>query len=328
MSVCTSIEKVTTGDETSLLKVTIDNSIEAYWFYDYGDAMQYVGQEVIVEYRKDIYRGNMCQFIKTFVIPTSVSTLDKKENIKLYCDQLDNFASLSFSEIADGETREGCVVFCVAQEFRSSGNATWQQLTIRDRTMHIATLRLFNYSNPDANFAGSYIKTELSRNQYGFKSEFIVPVGGECPENPEITIAKQFISNYFSSNPVGLDFMSKTNLIGFLEEAVDYEKGYGIVRLAMELAMVDSMQNITKDVDLDAIGCALLASRAHFTRTSSLSDSVNNVIIASNYPWNNRKVVVQLLDVALEEKPAEHFVYESIQKTVDNILKIRKGFAE
>ena len=40
MSVCTSIEKVATDDGSSLLKVTVDNSVTAFWFYDYSAALQ------------------------------------------------------------------------------------------------------------------------------------------------------------------------------------------------------------------------------------------------------------------------------------------------
>ena len=52
MAVCTGITQV--PEKNGLLKVTIDNDVEAFWFYDYSDAMQYLNQEVIVDYRKDI----------------------------------------------------------------------------------------------------------------------------------------------------------------------------------------------------------------------------------------------------------------------------------
>ena len=100
MSICTGItlvETLASGDE--LLKVVIDNTTEAFWFYRYADAVKYLNEEVIVEYRKDVYKGQLCQFIATFVRPTVIQTLSATDNIKLYCDQEDNTHHLSSGKV-------------------------------------------------------------------------------------------------------------------------------------------------------------------------------------------------------------------------------------
>ena len=328
MSKCTDITRLETIPAGDVMRVVIDDSTEALWIYNYAEAMKFVGQEVIVEYRQDIYKGQMRQFIATFVIPTVVSTLDKTENIKLYCDQTDNFSNLSFNEIGIGETRQNCIVFCVSCEFKSSSAAAWQELIIRDRSMRTAKLRLFSYDNKAADFTGKYVMTELSRSQYGFKSDCIVPVQGECPPNPEIAVAKQFIQNYFKDDSDALAYMAKYNLISFMEESVDYEKGYGLVRLAMELSIVDNMQNVTKDVDLQSIGEALLASRGYYVHESVLSKTVNNIILASSINWKNKSLVLQLLDFKSDDNPEEYSVMESIRSMVGTLLKVRKGLLD
>lgn len=325
MSVCTSITAVGKVNGTDVLKVIIDNEISAYWFFNYADSLAYVGKEVIVDYRKDVYNGELVDFINTFIIPNTVHTLDKEDNIKLYIDQEDNFSNISFSDIADSETRGGCIVFCTAQEFKSSTKAVWMECIIRDRSMHTAVLRLFDYENASADFAGKYIVTELTRSKYGFTTDFIGPVDGKCPPNPEIELGKKFILNYFKDDAVSLDYINKTNVLEFLEELVDYEKGYGLMRLAMELAMVDSMGNITKDVDLSAIGRALLAKRGHISRNSVLSECYNNLALANKFMWDNRKLVMQLLDVNIDEHPKEYVIMNNIVNTVSGILEVRKG---
>lgn len=325
MSICTSITLKENTAAGELLDVIIDGNTHALWFHELADALQFVNQDVIVEYRQDVYNGNLCQFIKTFTTYTRVNVLDKQDNFKLYSDMTDNFSNLSFNEIADGETRQGCIVFCTHSEFKSSPNSVWHELIIRDRMMHTAKLRIFNYANKEADFSGQYVMTELCRNQYGFRSEFINPVQGECPPNPEVDIAKQFIVNFFSMNVAANDFITKTDLYNHLDEVVDYEKGYGFVRLAMELSVIDAMKNITKDVNLDAIACALLASRAHITRTSILSPMVNNVFIAQQFAWSDKQLVIQLLDDCIEEHPTEYEVMKSVQKTVATLLEVRKG---
>lgn len=326
MSVCTNIELVetlpTSGD---LLRVTIDNSVEAYWFYSFAESTKYLNQEVIVEYRQDIYKGALHQFIATFIIPTVVNTLEKKDNIKLYIDSVDNQSNLSFSEIAIGETKKGCIVYCVRSEFKSSSAAIWQELLIRDKSMHVAKLRLFDYDNKAAEFSGRYVMTELTRSKFGFQSEIIYPVEGECQANPEIDIAIQYIKNYFSNDVDAMSYISKYNLIESLREIIDYEPGYSLVRLAMELSMVDSMFNITKDVDLVSIGHALLAGYGYHVRNSELSPIVNNVILASSVKWKSRVTVMKLLDNYVEDKIPERYILDSIKDTVNTMLIVRKG---
>ena len=326
MSICTSIVKVeehpTAGD---LLLVTIDNTVEAYWFYDYARSLEFVDKEVIVDYRDDIYKGDMRRFINTFVRPNVISTLDRKEGFKLYCEQEDNNANLSFNEIAEGENRMGCIVFCVSCEFKSSANAVWQELLIRDKSMHVAKLRCFDYDNTEADFAGKYILTSLARSKFGFQTDLIKPIQGECPENPEIALASQYILNYFADDAIAMDFITKTSFIDFMKEHVDFELGYGLMRLAMELSMCDTLNNIARDLDVKSIGHILLMNYAHVTRSSVLSPAINNIFIAQQYQWPNRKLVVTALDKEKEVKSPESTVVNSIRETVDNILKVRKG---
>lgn len=326
MSVCTNITTVDKlADGTDVLLVTIDDNVQAMWFYSFAKAAEFIGKDVIVDYRSDIYKGEMRTFISTFTLPTIVNTLERKDNIRLYCDQEDNNSNTCFDEIEVGDTKMGSVVYCVSQEYKSSPKAVWMELLIRDRRMRVATLRLFDYADKNVVLEGQYIMTSLTRNAYGFQSDLIKPVEGEVPPNPEISIAKQFIMNYFADDVVSLDYINKTSVLEVLEDMVDYERGYGLMRLAMELSMVDNLVNISKDLDHKAIGRALLASRGHLTRTSSLSSYVNNVNIALHYNWDNRTIVVPLLDVENENSPKEYSIMKSIKETVNTILEVRKG---
>jgi hypothetical protein len=328
MNKCTDVtlvEKLFSGD---LLKVTIDGVTEALWIFDYSEALKFVNEDVIVEYRQDIYKGEMRQFIATFVKPCLVNTLEKEDNIKLYCEQVDNFSNLSFNEIEIGETRPGCIVYCISCEFKSSSAAVWQELVIRDRSMHVAKLRLFDYDNKAANFAGQYVITELSRNKFGFQSDMISPVQGECPPNPEIDIAEQYIKNFFLTDANAMEYINKYNLLSIMKEHIDYEKGYGLMRLAMELAMIDALKNISNDVDLTSIADAILASHGYEVRDSVLSHVVNNVLVAANVHWANKQLVLCLLDVESGEDIPERVVMKQIQDTVDALLRVRKGLKE
>lgn len=325
MAICTSVEKVRTDINGDLLKVVVDNLTTAYWFYDYADALQFVGQEVIVDYRMDMLDGNMQQFIKTFVRPKVITTLEKQDNFKLYLDQQDNNATVSFAEIGVGDTAYACCVFCSKCEIKSSQNATWLELLIRDKFMRVAKLRLFNYDAKE-DYTGTYICCDLERNQYGFKTSQIIPAGGDVMVNEEIVIAKKFIENFFATDAIALDYIAKTGLFNYLEEHVDYEKGYGFVRLAAELSVADALKNVTKDIDVTALCQAILCRYGYLTKPASvLSPYYNNLSLAQKFMFPNRRCVVCCLDDLSAEELAERTVLNNVVQTVDSILKIRKG---
>lgn len=329
MSVCTSIVLLDDKKNGDLLEVTIDNTITALWFWPYAEALQFLDKEVIVDYRKDIYNGQMRQFIKTFTMPTVVNTLDKKDNFKLFLEQRDDKCSLSFNEIAMGESRLGCIVYCIHQEFKSSTNANWMEMLIRDKLMRVAKLRVFDPEDPEAQLAGHYIVCPLSRNKYGFQSDNVHVAPGDAMENPEIELARQFVQNYFADDVVAMQYINKLQMFDLLKEHIDYEKGYALMRMAMELSLCDAMRNIANDVDLTTVGHIILASYGFALRPNSvLSPTVNNVFLAQQFQFPDKAAVMTSLDEGLEEHPPVYLVVKKIRSTVDTILEIRKGVVD
>ncbi len=324
MDKCTSIQKVREISGSDLLLVTINNSTQAYWIYKYEDALKYLNQDVVVDYRKDILDGNIQQFIKTFTIPTEIKTLSKEDNIKLFTDMHDDNSNVHFSDIELESTAVSATVFCISQEFLSSAKAKWMELKIRDMDMKIGILRIFDYENIAAELAGKYVMTNLSRNKYGFQSDFVIEAPGTPADNIEIKVARQFCENMIAADAASLSFVSKYNLFDNLLEYVDYEQGYAIVRLAMELAMTDAMINISNDFDILSVKQALLASYGYTTRESILSPIVNNVFLAQSIAWDDKPKVIQLLDIPNENTPFEGKIFTQVKELVDTILKQRK----
>lgn len=322
-------ESITVLERTShygdLLSVKIDDGTTALWYYTEADAMRYVGQEVIVDYRSDIYKGQMRTFIKTFTIPTVVHTLDRDNDFKLFLEAQDNNSNIVFSEFENGDSKMGCIVFCTQQRYEASEKAVWMELIIRDRTMHTAKLRIFNYENKDAQLAGRYVTGSLVKSKYGFQSREIAPLGGEQTANPEVDLAEQYIKNYFAQDVNAMTYINRTNLLEVLKQHVDYEVGYGLMRMAMELELVSAMRNVTCDVSLQMLSHVILASYGFHIRSSKLSPSLNNVIIASQYTWPSGTDVTVMLDECAESKPREYALWQNIKQTVNTLLEIRKG---
>lgn len=323
--ICTDIKKIDSlQDGSDVLEVTIDNMTNALWIYPMADAVPYIGKEVIVSYRNDMYLGQIRPFVNTFVLPCKVSTLDKKDGIKLYANATDNFSNMSFNDIACGETKNGCIVYCISQKFETSEKSVWVTLLVRDKMFRVAKLRLFHYDK-SIDFSGSYIICAMTRNDYGFKTDMVAPAVGECPDNYEIKIAEEFILNYFAGDDAAMQYITKMHLIAYMKDYMDVEKGYIVVRLAQELSLCDALYNITNGVDIKAISHALLADKSFVRNPKSvLSESARNVHAALGHAWPAPEIVLTLLDASCANAPGEKDIYLSIKSTVNNIIRTSK----
>lgn len=325
MSVCTSIEKHgVLSDGTDVLKVTIDDTIEALWCYSYADALQFLNQEVIVEYFLNIYEGTPQQFIKSFIVPRNINVIEKQTTHKLFTNDEDNASNVEFRDIDPGVTQSACIVFCVSQEVKSSPNAIWVELRIRDKTRRVSTTKIFDVESTKIDFTGKYVLLDLTNNPpYGFRTQQAVPYNGAESVNPEITVAKEFVSNFFINDPVANTYISSTKLLDKLDEAIDYEKGYAVVRLAQELCLAEQLYNMTQDINVSAIIHAILASYGHYTVDNILSADTRNILVALNYKWPDSAIFYGLLD-KVDCPPQEYTIYRNIKNTVNDILITHK----
>lgn len=327
MVICESVEKLESLQNMDVLLVRFSDGTTAHWCYDYGRALEYVGQEVIVDYRNDVYKGNVVTMINTFTMPSKVNTVEKHENVRLFSDVEDNQANLSFNDLMEGETKNGCIFYCISQELKTSDKAVWNEYLIRDKSFRVAKLRIFDGDNPNSQCAGSYCMAALTKNKYGLQSKLIVPANGECRRNPEIDISIDFVRNYFATDEHAMSFISQTGFIDKMEQVIDYEKGYALVRLAMELSMCEQLYNITNNVDVTMIGHALLLSYAHNCVELSFSPEVRNIIVAIKYKWPNTQKLMSILDPGeMEKRPDEYIIYKSIRNTINTILETRKSY--
>ncbi len=322
--ICTNVKRIESLADTDVLEVTIDDTETALWIYPMTDAIQYVGKEVIVSYRNDMYKGNVRQFINTFVEPCKVSVLDRKEGIRLYAEFVDNYSNISFHDIGIGETKNGCIVYCVSQRFETSERAVWITLTVRDKLFRVSRLRLFNY-DVKADFTGKYVMCAITRNEYGLRTDMIAPAQGECPDNYEISIAHDYVLSYFADDDTAKALLNGSGLLHKLQEHMDIEKGYLLVRLAVELSLCDSLYNVTNSVDIEAISHTLLADKLFVLKPQSkLSSDARNIILASGVKWKNAVVVMGLLDGSSDLELPERAVYYGIKAMAESVIRANK----
>lgn len=325
--ICISITKVETLNDMDVLSVGFDDGTTAYWFYNEALAMDFLNKEVIVSFRNDMYKGNIVPVINTFVQPSRVNVVERHDNVRLFVDQEDNLSNLSFNDMVEGETKSGCLYYCVSCQLKTSDKSVWLEMLIRDRSMRIATLRVFSPENNAQNLAGKYCQSSLTKSVYGFQTKEVFEATGECPRNPEIDIAKDFIMSYFTSDVPANTFMTAVDFMSKMEQVIDYEPGYGLVRMAMELSMCEQLYNVTNSLDVKLMEYAILTSRAHYCTNMQFSDETCNVILTIRCKWPNAVKLVAMLDPGnVEARPDEYAVLCSIRETVNTILEKKKEY--
>lgn len=324
MSKCTSVTLLERLNQTDdLMEVIIDDTVKSYMIGSYGDTLKFIGEDVIVTYRRDIYKGNIEQFIDTFTIPTRVNVLTRDDNIKLYVDQEDNFSNVCFIDVREGEVKMNAEVYCVSHDYESSPNATWAVLVIRDKLMRLAKLRLFDYEYNTHDFSGRYVRTDLRRTKYGFVTQVVTPLERSVTLNPEVTVAQSFITKAFNDDADMLNIISKYNMLERMKDYVDKEAGYVLVRIAIELSIADEMSNITNVVDTKVLKEAVLLSYFFTISTDSdYSDTFRNMALTSQELFPNKKIVMRILD---GKDIPETALLKSIKSMVDTILFLKKG---
>lgn len=331
MSVCTSIVRMKeVSEDTDILRVEIDNDVKAYMIFNYAESLVFLNKEVIVSYRKDIYEGKIELFINTLTIPVKVTTLDREAGIKLFTDQSDNNSNVSFMDLAPGSTMLGAVMYCISSSYESSDRAVWMELKVRDRAGRVAKLRLFDPEFGVAKFDGMYIKANIKRNDYGLNTKEISLMDLEFPPNPEIQIARTYIENYFIGDADMLAVLQRTKLLDFMQDYVELELGYALLRAAIQLDILSELRNVFNEVNFKAISYAIMMQYGYITKASLAQYSASlraiTFTLQQNLPSDVAALVLMILDEGEPDgKPVpEKAIFNRVLSLANEIIKVKK----
>lgn len=331
MSVCTSIVRMKeVSEDTDILRVEIDNDVKAYMIFNYAESLVFLNKEVIVSYRKDIYEGKIELFINTLTIPVKVTTLDREAGIKLFTDQSDNNSNVSFMDLAPGSTMLGAVMYCISSSYESSDRAVWMELKVRDRAGRVAKLRLFDPEFGVAKFDGMYIKANIKSNDYGLNTKEISLMDLEFPPNPEIQIARTYIENYFIGDADMLAVLQRTKLLDFMQDYVELELGYALLRAAIQLDILSELRNVFNEVNFKAISYAIMMQYGYITKASLAQYSASlraiTFTLQQNLPSDVAALVLMILDEGEPDgKPVpEKAIFNRVLSLANEIIKVKK----
>lgn len=330
MNVCTSIKRVSQIDEnTDILLVEIDNDVSAYMIYKYSECLKFLNQEVIVSYRKDIYEGKIETFINTLTIPTRVTTLDREDDVKLFCDVDDNNSNVCFADIQKGETVVGAIMYCIKCEYESY-RKVWMKVTVRDKRGRVSHVRLFDYTKDDIFYNGMYIRADIKKGKVGFTTDMIQPMELDYPPNPEIDLAYNYIQRYFDKDKYMFDMLNKTQLLEHMKVFITLERGYELVRLAVQLDILKGLKNSCDDVDYTALSYAIVLQYGYITKMklSRYSPTLRTITFAlqQQLPTEVASTVLEILDTGdgVEKVIPEKELFDRIIELSNTVVKIKK----
>ena len=318
------VEEVNT--DATLYNICFDDNTEALMLGRPGEVEQYVDKLVDVEFRDDIYKGEIRSFIATIAERSVVNVITRKEHIKLFSDTVDNSSNVCLRDINEGETLNNCVVYCNKVEYNSSMKTDWLDLIVSDKMRFVGRIRLFAPNRTEINFAGSYIKCDIRRNKFGLNTQQVTCCEGEYPPNPEVDIAECYLKEVFASNQNMSAVLDKSNVIPFLKEHVGFERGSLLVQAAMEIDIARELGNVTPALKLDDLIAAFIIDKFWvLNEAARYPREFLNIHAALKY---KQHIAPNTIDIICE-KPLkvseERAVYLNVKELVKSIIRMRRG---
>jgi len=332
IKVLKSVEVLKLIDErTSQLKVVFTDGDEAQMFELMSSVTQYIDKEVIISFREEIIDSRLTKVVSTLALRSTVITLDKETEIKLYADQMPDIGStIQFKNLQEGASQQNCIVYCDSVWKGSSSKATWVSLRILDKKRNVAELKVFNPENGDISvYAKKYLVCDIICNKYGFNTSAVyIKEDITISANPEIALARQYIMNVTSDDKELQETIVESNLLDAmgLYSAPDLvaETGSVTIQTAMELSLARDLLNLTKKVDVKFLYRLIIMSKMYvYTHTAEnpMSKELQSIIRTTMY----RKIVSRKLLAALEGSPnrrqVEREIYEKLSATTFAILQ-------
>ena len=318
------VEKL--NSDAKLYNIQFDDNTQALMLGREGEAEQYVDKLVDVEFRDDIYKGEIKSFVATIAERKVINTINRREHIKLFADAVDNSSNIILRDIGIGEACNNIIVYCTHVEYNASMRTDWLDLIVSDKSRYISRIRLFTPNRNEVNFAGSYVKCDVRRNKYGFNTQEVTCCEGDYPPNPEVDIAECYIKDVFSTDQSMNTILDESNIIPFLKEHVGYEKGSLLVQTAMEIDIARELANVTPAIKIDDLMKAFIVDK--FWVLNETARYPREFLCIHNALKFKNNLAPNTIDIICESpatKSVERDVYLQVKELVRTLIRIRRG---
>lgn len=315
------------SEDQQLMKLTFDGGKDtAYIIWNHTNLVEHLNEEVIATFRQDIYNGTVCKFINTLASVSTVKTLEREDNVKLYVDVTDNHCNIRFADIEDGQTAQAAVVYVSDIRFDSSARAEWADLTVMDQARKIAQMRIFSPDNRSADLKGRYIQCDIRRNKYGLSTDSVLTIDSAFPYSPEVYIGERFLQSAFAEDKSMLELLASTKFTEFAKRKVDMEPGYTLVRLAVELDLANELSNLIRDVDVTLIKrCLFLEKFGLLQSQSPYREDIVTFAMVSRYEFPGVRDVLHTLYSDDPKFVVERTLVHQVKAFASTVIDAKKG---
>lgn len=332
----TLIENV--GQSLDLCEIQIDFDTLKI-FYDYGELMEYNDCDVMYTIRKDVVKGVpdlvVCELVKLSTIQTVAST----ENIRLIPESTKRtLCTFDVKAARYGLFYPNITALMSGYQFGSSPKARWFDCTMIDMYSREFVVRKFepegdieSVENEYKKAIGKYVAFDLESTKFGFQTKEIVVLPQSVELSPEVEVAKSILMDMISKDQALKEYCERYNFIQAVGDRIDGEPGYALVRMASELYMINSVENISCDLDIRAMKRAVVCSRGYLLphKTEWSLPLLNNTKIMSCPGLKTDRELMLIIDV-LSNEPASptKLMYIKIRGLVNDIINIRRGIED
>lgn len=305
-------------------------------FYDYNDLLDYLNYDVIYTTRKDVVRGVPDLVICELAKLTTVQTVQSVENIKLVPEGTKRtMCTFDVSVARFGNFYPNVTALMSSYKLGSSPKARWFDCTMIDMYSKEFVVRKFEPEGEleaiEAMYneaVGKYVVFDLESTRYGYQTKEMTTLPQAVEFSPEVEVAKAVLQKEISGDEALQDYCNRYDFINSILAKMDGEPGYALVRMASELYMINSIDNITTDLDIKAMKRAVICSRGYLLphKTEWSVPMLNNTKVISIPGLKSDKEMMLILD-PLSKEPASptKLTYIKVRGLVNDIINIRRG---
>lgn len=303
-----------------------------------SDFMGYIGKDVLYSKRIDVINGKTEMVVYDLVLLSTIQTVSSTENIKLIPEgNKRTICNIASRTIKFGDFYPNCIALLSKVELGSSPKAKWFDCTCIDSESREFQVRLFSSDNVDSvnsllnSFIGRYVGFDLESTKYGYQTKEISVLPNDVEQSPEVTVAKEIVEQVINADEGLSDYNKKYNFITQMEATIDGEPGYQLVRMASEIYMINAIDNISTELDIQAMKRAVICSRGYLlpkkTAWSRPMLNTNKILMVPQLK-TDKELMLIIDTMSEEESSSTKLTYIKIKGLVDDIIKIRRGIVD
>lgn len=329
------ISHISTGLDYCNIQIDFD---EHKIFGEFNEILGYIGKNVIYEIAPDVYQGEIITRIVNFYCEQVIQTIDKVETVKLIPKDSATRIICNFSvdSLRRGDFEINCIALFCEYERGASDKTTWVDLRMIDKNAKAFTLRMFTNKITDNidseevlnGLKGHYIKFNANYTKYGIQTDFVelIPVPVVAP--PEVAVAIAQVKEFAKNDPALLSYITQFNYLETLETILYGEPGYHLVELAMELYMINMLNDISCEYDIPLLIRTAITSRGYLlpskTKFSKVLLNTNKVLKSE---LKTDRLLLLILDPMSEDEAdsINKSAFYRIQKFCKQTLEERRG---